>query len=246
MSAGREASATPSESEPRDAGVSLAELLVVIGIMTVVGLMVASMAVVVLRSYQGIEARIENTTQSSQAMDAAGKVLRTAILPAQLETTVCTGCAGTAILAASRTEVRFYANIGDTTIGPSLVTLKAVADPANPGTGMLVQETQPPISIGSGQYTYCNRDDPSCVVGSRVLGRGLVWPSPGVFTFYDYEGVAISQSTLVSSNLPRVSSVDLVITVQRKPGNANYPSRTAISRVRLPNIEINVLSETSS
>lgn len=226
---------------PRDAGVSLAELLVVIGIMSIIGLMVASMAVVVLRSYSGIEARIDNTTQSSQAMDAAGKVLRTAILPAQLETTVCSGCSSTALLTATRTKVVFYANIGNTSVGPSLVTLMVVADPANPGTGKLVQETQPPISLGSGQYTYCSRSNSSCVYRTRALGRGLLWPSPGVFTYYDYEGSAISESTVASANLPRVSSVDLVITVQRRPGDDDFPSRTAISRVRLPNVEINVL-----
>ena len=38
------------------------------------------------------------------------------------------------------------ASIGDSTIGPSLVTLVVREDPGQPGTGMLVQETQPPIS----------------------------------------------------------------------------------------------------
>ncbi len=232
----------PRGRTPRDAGVSLAELIVVIGIMSVVSVMVASMAVVVLRTYTGVESRVDNTTQSSLAIDAAGKVLRTAILPAQLEDQVCTGCSETAILAASRTKVTFYANMGSTSIGPSLVTLMVVADPSSPGTGKLVQETQAPISLGGGRYTFCSRSVASCVYRTHDLGRGLLWPSPGVFTYYDYEGSPISQSTLASSSLPRVSSIDLVITVQRRPGDDDFPSRTAVSRVRLPNVEINILS----
>lgn len=231
---------------PRDRGVSLSELIVTIAIMAMIGTMVASVAIVVMRTYTGIEARLDNTAQGGLAIDSASKVLRTAILPAQLEDVACTGCSGTAILTASSTQVTFYANVGDTSVGPSLVTLTVVADTARPGTGKLVQETQPPISLGNDQYTYCSRTSSSCAFQTRTVARGLLWPSPGIFTYYDYEGVAIAQTTLASASLPRVSSIDVVVTVQARPGEAKYPARTAVTRVRLPNVEINVLAEAAT
>ncbi|WP_134766829.1 hypothetical protein [Nocardioides sp. 1609] len=234
------------ESVPRDRGVSLAELIVTVGIMTLIGTLVMGVAVTVLKTYAGIDARLDNTTQSELGVAASGKVLRTAILPAQLEDTVCAGCSDTAILSATKTAITFYANVGNTTVGPSLVTLKVVADPAHPRTGKLVQDTQPPISSGNGQYRFCDRALPTCVVRSRAIARGLTWPSPGVFTYYDYEGAAITQATLSTATLPRVSSVDVVVTVQTKPGDADFPPRTAVSRIRLPNVEINVLTETGT
>ncbi len=235
---------TDAQGRPRDAGLSMAELLVSVGIMALIGTMVATIAVVTLRTYVGVGARLDNTTQSELAIAASGKALRTAIMPDQLEYTVCTGCADTAILTASTTAVTFYANIGNTSVGPSLLTLRIEQDPKATTTGRLIQEVQPPISIGSGQYTFCSRSSAGCAYTSRTVARGLLWPSPGVFAYYDYNGVLMTQASLTSANLPKISSVDLGYTVQLKPGNAKYPARTAVSRVRLPNVDISVLEST--
>lgn len=240
------ASARRDSDTPRDHGMSLAELIVTIGIMTLIGTMVMTVAVTVLKTFGGIEGRLDNTSQSALGTAASSKVLRTAIMPAQLDDRTCTSCASstTAILSASTTLVRFYANTGAASVGPDLVTLRVVADPAHAGTGKLVQDTQPAIGLPNNQYQYCTAGAAGCVVRSRTLARGLIWPTPGIFTYYDYNGVKINQTTLTAANLPKVSSVDLLIKVNTHPGN-DIPSRTAVSRVRLPNVASGDLTETS-
>jgi phage tail protein X len=227
-----------------DQGMSLAELVVTIGLMALIGTMVASVSIVVMRTYTGVQSRIENSSQAELGIAAAGKVLRTAILPEQLEDTVCVGCGGTAIIQAGPNTVTFYANVGDTTIGPSKVTLVAAADPQRPGTWRLLQQTEAPRSTGAGTYTFCDRTKPAtCTIRDHVLSRGLLSSAPGVFTYYDYEGNVMASSS-VAGNLSRVSSVDIVLSVKADPGE-DVPSRTTVSRVRLPNVEINVLSESA-
>lgn len=228
-----------------DSGMSLAELVVTIGLMALIGTMVATVSIVVMRTYTGVESRIDNATQAELGVAAAGKVLRTAILPEQLEDTVCVGCGGTAIIQAGSNAVTFYANVGNTAVGPSKVSLLVVADPQRPGTSYLLQQTEAPIPKTSTSYTFCDRTKPStCVIRNHVLARGLVPTGPGVFTYYDYEGAQMA-TTSVATNLSRVSSVDVVLRVKTSPGD-DVPARTSVSRVRLPNVEINVLSESGT
>lgn len=236
----------PDERPARDAGMSLAELLVAMTLFTLIVGMVGTVAVITLRTTDGLQARGENTMQAELGVAAAGKVLRAAVLPEQLEESTCTGCEDTAVVVASPTRVTFYANVGDSQIGPSLVTLYVAADPNNPGTGKLVQETQPPLPAGEGSYTFCSRSQSGCRFTSRVAARGLLWPSPGVLSYYDYEGARIpGGGALSATDLPRISSVDLVMTVQRRPRDSRFPARTVVTRVRLPNVEINKLTEAS-
>jgi hypothetical protein len=228
-----------------DAGMTLAELVVSVGLMALIGTMVATVSILVMRTYTGLESRNDNAVQAELGLAAAGKVLRTAILPEQLEDTVCVGCGGTAIIQAGSNAVTFYANVGNTAVGPSKVSLVVVPDPQRPGTNQLLQQTEAPIPKTTTSYTFCDRTKPStCTIRNHVLARGLVTTGPGVFTYYDYEGSAMSVSS-VASNLSRVSSVDLVLRVQTSPGG-EVPARTTVSRVRLPNVEINVLSESGT
>ncbi|GAA5142668.1 hypothetical protein GCM10023340_06510 [Nocardioides marinquilinus] len=227
-----------ADGTPRDAGMGLAEVMVAMVLAGLVGTMVMTIAILTLKTTSGVQERLDNTTDGELAIAAAGKVLRTAVLPEQLEDKSCIGCDDTAIVTATSTQVTFYANIGDTTVGPSRVTLEVAEDPKHRGTAVLWQRTRQPIKSGD-SYTFCL----TCPAQNRVLARGLLWPSPGVFSFYDYEGSLMPGATVTAANLPRISSVDLVVTVQHKPGNRDYPPRTAVTRVRLPNVEINVLTD---
>lgn len=236
---------TPDDDAPKDGGFSVIEVLVAMVLFGMVTTAVVAVAIIGLRTTSGLGIRLDNSNEGQAGIAATSKVLRTAVLPDQLESQVCDTCADTAIISASGTKVTFYANLNNTGQGPSLVTLQVVADPnATNGTGVLEQRTQPPTALGGGRYTFCNPATAGCVVNTRVLARGVVMPSSNAFAYYDFGGAAITGTTLASTDLPRVSSVDVQLTVQTKPG-AGYPTSTMVQRIRLPNADINVLVQPS-
>ena len=79
----------------------------------------------------------------------------------------------------------------------------------------------------------------------RALARGLPWPGSAPFAYYDYNGIAITGTTVATDNLPQISSIDVTITVDGQSGGAGVPSATLVQRVRLPNADINLLVQPS-
>ena len=234
---------TPPRPAARDEGFSLPEILVAMGLFSLLTLLLCTTSILGMRVANGMQNRLDNATQGQSSIDAVSKVLRTAILPDQLTDVSCVSCADTAILQATRTQVSFYANLNNNGIGPSLVTLQIVRDTfASQTSGALVQTMQPPTGLGAGKYTFCNpTTDPTCVVQTRVLARGLAWPATDIFGYYDFNGAPITTSTLSDSDLASVASVEVAVTVQTVRGQSQYPSSTVVKRVRLPNSDINVL-----
>lgn len=230
---------------PRDGGFTVAEVMVATGLFVVLVVIVGSTAVLGLRTSDGLGVRLDNAGQAQQGIAAVSKVLRTAVLPDQLDSQTCTTCADTAIVQATATQVTFYANLNNTGQGPSLETLEVVEDPAHPGSGMLRQLSQPPIALSGNRYTYCVAGTSGCVVNSHVLARGLSWPADPVFGYYDFGGARIDGTALASTDLPRVSSIDVVVTSQTRPSPGAYPASTQVQRVRLPNADINLLVQPS-
>jgi len=236
----------PPEQQPdRDGGFTVAEVMVATGLFVVLIGIVASTAILGLRTSDGLGVRLDNANQAQQGIAAVSKVLRTAVLPDQLDDQACTTCADTAIVQASATRVTFYANLNNTGQGPSLVTLEVVADPDHTGSGMLRELSQPPIALSGNRYTYCVVGTTGCVVRTRVLARGLTWPAAPVFGYYDFNGTSIASTTLGSSDLPRVSSIDVAVTSQTRATPGAYPASTLVQRVRLPNADINLLVQPS-
>lgn len=223
---------------------TLAELIVSIGLFVVVGALVTATTVFTLRAMTVSQVRVEQSSQGELAVAAASKVLRTAVLPEQLDAQTCTDCEETAITAATGTRVKFYANLNNTGGGPSLVTLRVEQDPRNSRVSRLVQDTQAPTTLSDGSYTFCTPGTTGCVVNTRIIGRSLLYPMVDVFTYYDYDGVSLGSGTLTGDTLRKISSVDVVVTVQTRPGDPKHPARTALTRVRLPNVEINVVNQT--
>lgn len=231
---------------PRDAGMTVVEMLVAAGLFVVLGTMVTGVAILGLRVSSGLEVRLDNSIQGELGIAATGKVLRTAVLPAQLDEQACDTCADTAIVQASSTRVTFYANIDNNGAGPSLVTVEVLEDTTKDDGSALLRESRiPPTSLPGGKYEFCDPASATCAVQRRVIARGLVWPSPRVFTYYDFEGAAIAGTAVAGADLPSISSVDVNITVQTVPGRTDYPTTTTIQRVRLPNADLNVIVEPS-
>lgn len=223
---------------PRDAGMSLAELMVALGILTMILVVVGSTAVASIRTVGGMENRVDNAAQAELGLSSMSKVLRTAVLPQQIDSGSCPTCTEVAVTQATGTQVTFHANLGRSTVGPSLVTLLVYQDPRNAGTAILEQRTIDPTPGINGTYTFCTAGASGCRVEKRVLARSLVWPTANVFSYYDTDGVLMTGSALSAVQKAKISSVDVVVTVQTRPGQDRWPPFTAVQRIRLPNVEI--------
>ncbi|WP_166139074.1 PulJ/GspJ family protein [Nocardioides ochotonae] len=226
-----------------DRGMTLAELLVAMAIFTILMTGLGTTAVLVIRTTAALENRLDNATQSQVSVDAVSKVLRTAVLPEQATELACPTCADTALKAATRTRVQFYANLNTVGSAPLLVTLELERDThAAQTSGQLVQRIQRPIiNTATQSYSYCDATLPTCSVQKRVLARGLAWPAVDTFFYYDSGGTLITLASLGDVELPLVSSVEIALKVQTVRGNTRYKPATVFKRVRLPNAEINVL-----
>ena len=69
---------------------------------------------------------------------------------------------------------------------------------------------------------------PTCSVDPevRTLARGLVWPTPTVFSYYDFDGNDINKASLPLDDLPKIQSVDISLSARTVPGRANVPTAT--------------------
>ncbi len=240
--------ATQTRPPINDDGMSLVEMLVACALFCLLTTIITSVAIVSLRTSSGMEARLDNSVQGSTGMAAAGKILRTAVLPDQLDAQSCADCVDTAIVEAGDTQITFYANLNNTGQGPSLVTLQVMEDPYAAGSAILRQTRIAPTPNGDGDYRFCTRStDPTCSVDPevRTLARGLVWPTPTVFSYYDFDGNDINKASLPLDDLPKISSVDISLSARTVPGRANVPTATTVQRVRLPNADINLLVQPS-
>ena len=237
--------ATTYDDSDRDAGMSVTEILVATTLFLVLTTVVATLAILGMRTSSGLQVRLDNAVQGELGVAATGKVLRTAVLPAQLDEQACDACADTAIVQASGTRVTFYANLENTGGGPSMVTIEVLEDPSRAGSAVLRQSRVPPTPLPGGKYEFCNPTLPTCAVQRRTIARGLVWPTPRVFTYYDFDGLAIGGTTVAGADLPTISSVDVVVTVQTSADRSTYPTSTTVQRVRLPNADLNVIVEAS-
>ena len=201
-----------SQNEPRpvDEGMTLPELLVAMGLFSLLTLLICTTSILGYRIATNLENRTDNATQNQVAVDAISKVLRTAILPDQMADSSCVSCADTAIIQATGTQVSFYANLGDP-IGPDYVILQVVQDPnATQTSGMLRQILVPPIIAGTGQYKFCDPTTAGCNHQTRTLARGLTWPATQLFAYYNFDGNQITSSAFSTADLASVASVEVV------------------------------------
>ena len=212
-----------------DAGISLVEMIVVISILSGVLAMVMTATIAAQRSVNGNAARLDQVQQAKVAMESMTKVLRTAVRPTQLNAT-CTGCDQAAFLQGTSSSVQFYANINNPAniVGPSRVTYSVDS------SGTLTETVQPPNAHAASDYNYqyCT-PGPSCSVITRVLARGVATTNP-VFAYYDASGNTFATLPLSTSDLPRVDSIDVQVSVSR---STQVAATTFIQRVTLPNAD---------
>lgn len=224
-----------TERRRADEGVTLIEMMVVVSILGVIMAIVTEGLLVAQRTMNENATRLDGLSQTNLAMEGVTRVLRTAILPSQVQAT-CTNCDVAAFIAGDARSVQFYANVnndailptsGTTDLGPRRVTY-AVDD------GELTETVQKPNphSVADFNYTYCT-PGPGCPVTSRVLARDV--EDGTIFTYYDRDGSVITPPLQSStSKLKAVDAIDIVLRV--RPSDRTAPA-TVTARVTLPNAD---------
>ena len=215
-----------------DRGFTLAEVTISVVILGVVLAAVQTTLIVTQRTVSDQGVRIDQMQQSKQAIEGVTKVLRTAVLPSQLNAS-CSGCADlAAFIQGTPNSVQFYANINNdkNIIGPSRVSYQVNAQ------NELIETIQPPNPHAADDfnYQYCS-PGPGCQITSRVLARYMV-PGQAVFTYYDQYGNSLGSDPLSATELSLVDSVDVVISTKRT-AESRVPATTFTSRVALPNAD---------
>jgi prepilin-type N-terminal cleavage/methylation domain-containing protein len=213
-----------------DKGISLIEMVVVTAILGVVLAMISATTIGAQKMLTNTSSRLDQLQQSKDAMESISKILRTSVLPSQLNGT-CTACTTAAFINGDVRSVQFYANINnDSNVsGPSQVSYVVSAD------GTLTESVHGPNPHAASDYNYlytCTKGTTGCVVYSRVLARH-VDTTVALFTYYDASGATIVPP-LTGSELAQVDSVDVVIKV--KVSKTGQPV-TLTERVTLPNAD---------
>ena len=212
----------------REGGYTMVEMMVVVMILGVVLAAVQTTLIMTNKTVAGSAARVDQTQQAKTAIDSMTKVLRTAVLPSQLNGTGSVSSAA-AFITGTGTSVQFYANINNDSniIGPSQVSYTVN------GSGYLIEKIQPPDAhaVGNYNYTYlCT----TCTY-SRILARNVSTAQP-LFTYYTKSGATITDTTLTAADLAAVDSIDMVVKVKATV-NQTIQATTLYARVTLPNAD---------
>jgi hypothetical protein len=218
-------------------------MLVVVGLLSLILALAAQTLILGQRQSGSSQIRLDNAAQARVGMEAMSKAVRTTVLPAQLLDTTCTNCLSTAVISADATSVTFYGNLNNNGVGPSRISYQVLQD-GTTGKGKLVETLWRPIALPGDQYTFCT-PGPGCSSRVRTVARGLVWPSPQVFTYFDNTGTTLATLPLSAADLAKVDSIDIKLSAQRSKAYKTPPT-TLVLRVALPNADINVQPTTTA
>jgi prepilin-type N-terminal cleavage/methylation domain-containing protein len=213
-----------------DKGLSLIEMVVVTAILGILLAMISATTIGAQKELTGTSSRLDQLQQSKVAMESMTKIIRTSVLPSQLNGT-CTTCTTAAFLAGDVRSVQFYANINNDSnvTGPSQVSYIVGAD------GTLTESIHGPNPHVASDYNYqytCTKGTVGCVVISRVLARHLD-TTQALFTYYDASG-ALIVPPLTGGELAQVDSIDVTLKIKV---SKTVPAVTLTERVTLPNAD---------
>jgi Tfp pilus assembly protein PilW len=229
-----------------DQGMSIAELLVVMFILSVIVITTTSLTIGMHRTTAETIARQNQVDMGRSAVERMSKTLRTAVKPSQLLSN-CAGCTEDAFIKAQDFGVQFYANLDNTgnSVGPSRISYGVATSGAD--AGVLIEKVQVPdsnIPTATG-YTYCDAEAASASTAckSRLtttrLAEGIQTDTgTALFAYFDNDGnqMATGSTGLDGSELNRLLSVEMVLTIQSAENAKPHPT-TYIQRILLPNTQ---------
>jgi type II secretory pathway pseudopilin PulG len=213
-----------------DSGVTLAELIVVIGLLTVVlgFTMQGFLSVQTATTTGGL--RLENLEQARLLMDNVTKDVRTAVR---------LGSTDSPFLIADDNDVTFYGNLNLTTQCPKKIRLYVDAQ-----TRLIEQVTEPNAGGVPPSCSYTGTPT------NRFVGRFIANDgSEPIFTYYYDDGdedvaFTAAQTPLSAANRLLVNGVGIRLSI-RKPTNYPVADTTLINKVRLPNVDYNPIATPS-
>jgi prepilin-type N-terminal cleavage/methylation domain-containing protein len=212
--------ATQWRSDER--GFTLVELLVTMGILSVVMMLVTGSAIFLQRSVRETDQRFNDLAQARLAMDATSKWLRGAVTVERNDTS---GADVNPFTEAMRRRVDLMTNIttGNPNDAPQRVRLEVT------GQNTLQEQVWPGRINTDGTWTQVG------AARSRVVARGLVNTQP--FTYFDAAGNDITPAgtaNLTEAERETVRYVGINFAVQRAPA-VDVPAAQLSNRVALPN-----------
>jgi Tfp pilus assembly protein FimT len=222
-----------SARAPRaDDGLSLAEMIVTLGLTTLVAGFTFALLMQGVRSTGSSAVRQDNAGQARVAIEAVSRNLRTAVSPIQFQGLTCTsGCtATTAVTAADGSSLTFYANINGVEAAPSRITYALTGS-------SLVETVQAPV-VSATNYSFCAPGG-SCAVRTRTLARGVVTPTAAepLFTYYGDGAPPPPLGTPpTAAELVHIDAVEILLKV-RSSAKWGTPATTVAMRVALPNAD---------
>lgn len=194
---------------PRDAGVTLTELIVAMAVFAIVLVGVAALTAGIQRSDRAAWDRVDDTEEGRYALLQLSRVVGRAVVPATVG-----GRERSAFADLAPDGLTVYADLDNAggAAGPSRVEY-ALAD------GELTQTTRRPVE--GDRATYCADDDATPECEGRVqrvtLARAVLDDGP-LFTYLDADGD--------ETDAPhRVRTVLISLVVQQDPSTGDEPSR---------------------
>lgn len=227
-----------------DAGFSLAEVLVVMLVMGILGSAVSALFIASIKTTESTSARLNQENSDRTAMDVMSRALRTAVLPSSLASCSPTCGATAAFIQGSAFKVAFYADIDNpnNTVGPSQVTFTVDA------SGNLMETIQP-ADAGSAStgytWTPCTYGTAGCALRKKLLATGVITSGANLFTYYSYGSTTPITGNLTATQLANVDAVDLVLSVHQSTAKSVTPT-TYVNRVALPNVDTVVQASASA
>lgn len=210
-----------------DEGTSLAELLVVMAISSVLLLAVGTIFTTSLKLTKDVNSRTGATTDAKLAMDTAARRLRVAVRPKENADSITP-----MLVSASATSIKFYASVSPT--GTTTAVLPTLIEYSIDATSGCFREARTPATstTSSGQTTLTwpvSSRRSRCLVFGQVNAGGA-----GVFTYYAAPAattpIALVGGQLPATSLNEVRSIALRMTVRD----------TALSEARPTTVETRV------
>lgn len=229
-----------------DAGTTITELVVVMFVLSIIIAATVTLTIGMQRTTVQTMARQDQVDVARTAVERMAKTVRTAVKPSQL-TSTCTGCTADAFIKAQPYSVQFYANLDNSgnSVGPSRISYTIAT--TGPDAGVLIEKVQRPDHnvAGSNGYEYCDPEAPGATtdckgrLSTTRLATGVqTGGATPTFVYFDQAGTQLIPGSLGldASQMSRMLSVELTLTVQKQVSNRALPT-TYIQRVLLPNTQ---------